>query len=70
MAVLRLHPESGRVLADWWDSAKPKEGDHQLVKELLRTIADGTWTSRWYDPEDLANDQPGRPLKAFRPRET
>lgn len=70
MAELRLQGGSKRVLADWWDSGRPREGDQQLVMELLRSIADGTWRRRWHPPEDLANNQPGLPVMAFRPRET
>ncbi|MFF4413866.1 hypothetical protein ACFYY8_15145 [Streptosporangium sp. NPDC001559] len=70
MAELRLQAGSEQILARWWESAKPKEGDQQLVCEVLRTIADGTWRDRWYPPEDLANDQPVLPVRAFRPRDS
>ncbi len=70
MTELRLQPESERTLAEWWESASPKEGDRRLVGELLRTIANGTWRRRWHPPEDLANDQPVLPVMAFRPRDT
>ncbi|MEV6868320.1 hypothetical protein AB0M44_45990 [Streptosporangium subroseum] len=70
MAELRLQPESEPKLAEWWESTKPKEGDQQLVCEVLRTIINGTWRGRWYWTQDLADDQPGFPLVTIQPRET
>ncbi|MFI6458731.1 hypothetical protein ACIBF6_45195 [Streptosporangium amethystogenes] len=70
MAELRLQPESEPILAEWWESTKPKEGDQQLVREVLRTIIDGTWRGRWYWTQDLADDQPLLPVVTIQARET
>ncbi|WP_436763462.1 hypothetical protein [Streptosporangium sp. V21-05] len=70
MAELRLQPESEPILAKWWESAKPREGDQQLVCEVLRTITNGTWRTRWSWTQDLADDQPILPVVTIRPRET
>ncbi|MGJ6969830.1 hypothetical protein ACSDR0_48960 [Streptosporangium sp. G11] len=70
MAELRLQPESKRMLTEWWESTKPKEGDQQLVCEVLRTIINGTWSDRWYSERDIADDQPDLPVVMIWPRKT
>ncbi|MFC4536617.1 hypothetical protein [Sphaerisporangium dianthi] len=69
MGELRLAPESQHVLEEWWNSHRPKEGDRELICELLRTIVDGTWNSRWHSTKDLADDQPTLPVVTIQPRE-
>jgi hypothetical protein len=68
MPELRLQKESERILAQWWKSSWPKESDHQLVREVLRTIANGTWRGRWCWTEDIADDQPVSPVVTISPR--
>ncbi|MER5325227.1 hypothetical protein [Streptosporangium roseum] len=70
MAELRLQEESERVLAEWWESTRPREGDRQLVCEVLRTVLGGTWSGRWYWTQDLADDQPCLPVVTIQPRES
>lgn len=55
MRRLRPTTQSRRVVADWSTTASPEH--KRRMAELLRTLADGTWESRWYctplagDPE-------------------
>lgn len=45
MRRLRPTKQSAEVVADW-SAAAPPEAKQRLA-ELLRTLADGTWETRW-----------------------
>ncbi|GAB2929443.1 hypothetical protein GCM10027203_31850 [Nonomuraea fastidiosa] len=62
MARLRLQQRSRRILAEWLGSDRPKEGDSELVIEVLHSIIDGTWRQRWYI-EDQPYDGPLMPIQ-------
>lgn len=49
-------------LYDWWESAEPREGERDLVREFLESLKDGSWSSRWNVRRDLA----GSPHSASR----
>jgi len=52
MAKIRLQRRSRTVLAKWLDSDRPKEGDPELVIEVLHSVVNGTWCDRWYVTKD------------------
>lgn len=59
---------SDEVLARWLNSGKAKEEDRKLVKEVLRTLEEGTWYKRWKYTKELIDDPSLCPPISIRPR--
>lgn len=48
---MHLDVASLELLADWLDvSDRRLEGDRELILELIDSLEDGTWKTRWYRP--------------------
>lgn len=69
MTELWLQEGSDEVLTEWWNSDKPREGDRELVAEVVRTLQKGTWRTRWFYTEELADDPSLLPPIAIQPRD-
>jgi hypothetical protein len=53
---LRLHPDGARVLDEWRKYRNPPHEDQRLVGEVLMTVAEKRWQTRWHAHSDILDD--------------